>query len=339
MDKMLFERGRGNAFKLLNPVSLVVFILILHQINFTQCQDDQAVHNNNLQRSSVWLDRKYESLISNESNFYNYSIVCSDKESRVNGKSIDKTIPEKWKMTILSTLDTPKGRRNKCPSWNYAGDSGSMETLSIPENTKVGTQVYTLSAVDPDGDALKYFVRTAELERLRDSLPGSLFTVTNVRSSNSWLGKVELARELDYEKEKSYKYLTYAFDGENLIEKYSTIEVTDVDDEKPVIVTKHPNYDPIKKTFEFKIFENASLGDVLNSNNRIVFEDVDTQTSQLKVKLAFVDTGLTDSPFIMSYTGELKATTNLDYEAQKDYYLKIIVTVRTSHSKVDVFEL
>ena len=329
VNKLLFKKSN---FLLIYLYFFIVFY------NSIKC-DDQLSNERNEQTLALKYQEaskalreikdKYDILVRDEKNFYNYSIVCSGQDSRVStNRLIDGTIPNEQRQFILDTLDMPKDRANKCPQWNANIESGSMEKLEIPENTKVGTRVYVLSATDVDNDPIQYFVRKSEKEQLLRPNEPLIFNITTIKSGSSWLGEVILAQELDFEKENSYTYLTYAFDGENLIEKYSSIEVRDVDDEKPSINTNHPNYNKLKQAFEFKFYENAALGEVLNeNNNRLEFTDVDTQNSQLKVKLVYVDSGLADSPFSLSSSGELRATSNLDYESQKQYSLKIVVRV------------
>jgi len=107
----------------------------------------------------------------------------------------------------------------------------------------------------------------------------------------------------------------------------SSIEITDVDDEPPQIDTNNLNYNAIKKRFEFNVFENASVGYVLNTKNPIIFKDVDTQPTQLKISLVNNFTGLNDVPFSISVTGKITLTSSIDYESQADYLLKILVKV------------
>ena len=126
-------------------------------------------------------------------------------------------------------------RENKCPQWSADLDagSGSMTSLKIAENTPIGTEVYILTALDTE--PLYYFIRAAdELENPNKSL---IFNVSSVRTMGGYIGRVQLNQKLDYELKNSYSYIAYAFDGMNLIERLATIQVTNVDDEPPKIVT------------------------------------------------------------------------------------------------------
>jgi hypothetical protein len=281
-------------------------------------------------------------LIKNDSNFYNYSIICggNDFDSRFNkDKSfVDQTIPFKFKEFLYDTFTSPSERKNKCPKWsNNNGDdfytvrAGGMESIKISENSKIGQKFYTLTAIDPESKPIYYFIRKAETENEKYPDEEIIFDVNSIRFGVSWIGEVILNRKLDFETKNSYSYLTYAFDGENLIEKYSNIEITDVDDEKPIIDTSNKIiYDDKMKRFHFKINENLSINDIINplsNNTNIKIEDIDTKTSQLRLYLTFADSGFGDTPFSINNNGEIKVINNLDYEILKEYFLKLSVKV------------
>lgn len=271
-------------------------------------------------------------------NFYNYTLLCGGKqyESRVDRSFMDKTIPAKYKQFVFDTYKEPDSRPNLCPKWSNNLEtkpkSGNMELLSIPENTKVGEKVYLLLAIDPESQPIYYFIRNAESESTDKNESSSdddlIFRINVIRMGMSWFGEVILDKQLDYETKHTYNYLVYAYDGVNLLEKYSLIEVTDVDDEKPEIDTENNvMYNTVDKQFEFTIYENASVGEIINPGNNIIFRDVDTQNSQLTIRLINLETGLTDSPFTLNSNGEIRLTSKLDFESQKEYTLKINVQV------------
>jgi hypothetical protein len=265
----------------------------------------------------------------NEENFYNYTLLCSGSEARANREKsfIDNTIPDSRRSLVHQTWDDPSKRENKCPRWAPIVDkSGAMESLEIAENTPVGTRVYMLSAIDPELKPLFYYVRKAEKEPANEPL---IFNITTARTNKGeWIGEVYLSRPVDYETKSSYEYLTYAYDGENLIEKYSIVTITDVDDEKPQINRTHSNYNALAKRFEFKVYENVSIGEVINAEQAINFTDVDTQLSQLRLKLSQSESsGMLNSPFSIGYSGLLRTITNLDYETQSEYLLNLEVKV------------
>jgi hypothetical protein len=282
-----------------------------------------------------------DNLMKNESNFYNYTIICggNDFDSRYNKEKsfLDQTIPQKYRTFVIDTFKNTNERSNKCPKWsNNNGDefsvrSGAMESLKIPENAKIGQKLYTLTATDQESKPIYYFIRKAEAEKEKYPSEEIIFDVNSSRFGVSWIGEVILNRKLDFETKNSYSYLTYAFDGENLLEKYSNIEITDVDDEEPVIDTSNKIiYDDKLKRFHFKINENLSINDIINpssNSTNIKIEDIDTKTSQLKLFLTFADSGFGDTPFSINNNGEIKVINNLDYETLKEYFLKLSVKV------------
>jgi hypothetical protein len=263
--------------------------------------------------------------------FYNYSILCGGNafESRVSLSLIDETIPNQFKNFILETYQNPEVRQNKCPTWTNAIEAsekkGAMSKLVIEENTKVGQRVFTLLATDPESQPILYFIRNIESES-ENNTP-IIFDIRHVKVGNNWEGQVILDTKLDYETKKSYQYLTYAFDGVNLIERYTSIEIVDIDDEIPRIeTTQNSVYNQTSKQFEFFLNENLSIGAIINpGQNRIRFSDNDTQITQLKVNL--INQKSDALPFSVNNDGEIKLTGNLDYETIKEYLFKIQVEV------------
>ena len=238
-------------------------------------------------------------LIPNELNFYNYSIVCGrdvDAFARVDKRVsfIDQSIPEQYRDLTLSTYVEDADRFNKCPKWSPNIDtspqSGSMGSIKIPENTPIGQTVYFLSALSDE--PLFYIMRLAETET-----------------------------------DMKFKVTRHVFTIIPWIIRLSIVDVMDVDDEPPVIDIKNSNYNILKKRFEFKIFENSSVGYVLNSESPIGFFDIDTQQSQLKINIVNSLNSLNDVPFSLSVSGKITLTSSIDYETQADYLLKIVVKV------------
>jgi hypothetical protein len=95
-------------------------------------------------------------------------------------------------------------------------------------------------------------------------------------------GEVILNQKLDAEVKTTYNFLVYAFDGLNLIERYSTVKIQNVDDEVPKIVTtENRYYDRKNKLFKYEIDENASIGHFLNEReSHMQFEVLLTQITK-----------------------------------------------------------
>jgi hypothetical protein len=316
----------------LDASAVLGFILIsLALINTSMCAPQiSRNHNPDELRRLEQLEISIDQLKQNPINFYNYSIICGGKEfnSRVNMPHIDPSIPSQHRNMILDTYSDPATRPNKCPNWARVSntddtDTGAMEKLIIAENTAIGTRVFSLLATDPEMQPVHYFIRNVE------SVPADepvVFKISPVKVGNNFYGEVTVSGQLDYEKKKSYQYLTYAYDGFNLIERYTSVQVTDLDDEVPAILTdSNARFNTATNRFEFAVFENISIGEIVNRDALIVFSDVDTQRSQLKVRL--VNNGAESLPFAINNDGEIKLITNLDYENNKEYTFKLIIEV------------
>ncbi len=234
------------------------------------------------------------------------------------------SLPSLYIEFAQTTFVSADVRENKCPQWSadLEAGAGSMTSLKIAENTPIGTEVYILTALDTD--PLYYFIRAAdELEHPNNSL---IFNVSSMRTLGGYIGKVELNQKLDYELKNSYSYIAYAFDGTNLIERLATIQVTNVDDEPPKIVT-NTNRNFRSDRFEYEVLENMSVGFMLNMADKIQFVDNDTLIEQLRVKLVDAETGLATIPFSIDNSGLIQVVSPIDFEIQNDYLLKLIVKV------------
>ncbi|XP_078578476.1 cadherin-related family member 1-like isoform X1 [Branchiostoma floridae x Branchiostoma japonicum] len=96
-----------------------------------------------------------------------------------------------------------------------------MDYEQIPEDTPVGSTVYTLSATDADGDTLTYGVS--------GQVSNNLFTV------DPSLGHVTLKTTLDREQTDEYQITVTVSDGTNpQVVQNPTIFITDANDNSPV---------------------------------------------------------------------------------------------------------
>ncbi len=102
--------------------------------------------------------------------------------------SVHSSIPVKFKNKVKDTYVPNSRRQNKCPIWSSNSDTvpptGSMSLIRIPEDTKVGTEVYRLSATD--NEPVYYFIRP------NDQTPNEevIFNVTTFRDGQTgFIGK------------------------------------------------------------------------------------------------------------------------------------------------------
>ncbi|CAK7302858.1 Cadherin-related family member 1 [Vulpes lagopus] len=102
-------------------------------------------------------------------------------------------------------------------------DSGNMALFSLPEDTPVGSHVYTLNGTDPEGDPVSYHISF-------DPSARSVFSV------DPNFGNITLVEELDREREDEIEAVISISDGLNLVAEKVTILVTDANDEAPSFI-------------------------------------------------------------------------------------------------------
>ena len=125
-------------------------------------------------------------------------------------------------------------------------------SLTLPENTAVGTTVHTFSATDPDSSDNGLLI----------------YTITGGNTDHSFqidnTGALSLLQALDYERMSEYTLTVQVSDGSHTGTTSLDISVTDVDDEPPV-------FD--QAMYTGGVIENAPIG---TSILQVSAEDVDT---------------------------------------------------------------
>ncbi|XP_026918249.1 cadherin-related family member 1 [Acinonyx jubatus] len=101
--------------------------------------------------------------------------------------------------------------------------NGNMALFSLPEDTPVGSHVYTLNGTDPEGDPISYHISF-------DPSARSVFSV------DPNFGNITLVEELDREREDEIEAIISISDGLNLVAEKVTILVTDANDEAPSFI-------------------------------------------------------------------------------------------------------
>ncbi|KAL3973029.1 sex comb on midleg-like protein 2 [Sarotherodon galilaeus] len=176
---------------------------------------------------------------------------------------------------------------------------------SLPENSPLETLVITVSATDPD-EGLNSEI-TYGFDHVSDEN-------SDVFSLNPKTGEVRVAGAIDYEKVSSYEMQISAKDGLGLV-SYSTlsIEVTDVNDNAPVIYLKSMS-NPIP--------ENASPGTEVGIIN---VQDRDSENNR-QVRCS-IQQGVPFKlvPSIKNYYS-LVTTGQLDRELVSDYNITVTAT-------------
>ncbi|XP_019482007.1 PREDICTED: cadherin-related family member 1 isoform X1 [Hipposideros armiger] len=97
---------------------------------------------------------------------------------------------------------------------------GNMALFSLPEDTPVGSHVYTLNGTDPEGDPVSYHISFDPSSR-------SVFSI------DPNFGNITLIEELDREWEDEIEAIISISDSLNLVAEKVVILVTDANDEAP----------------------------------------------------------------------------------------------------------
>uniref|UniRef100_A0A8C6QPW1 Cadherin-related family member 1 n=1 Tax=Nannospalax galili TaxID=1026970 RepID=A0A8C6QPW1_NANGA len=128
-----------------------------------------------------------------------------------------------WAALAVGLLHFCLAQANFAPHFfdNGAGSTnGNMALFSLPEDTPVGSHVYTLNGTDPEGDPISYHISF-------DPNTRSVFSV------DPNFGNITLVEELDREREDEIEAIISISDGLNLVAEKVVILVTDANDEAP----------------------------------------------------------------------------------------------------------
>lgn len=183
--------------------------------------------------------------------------------------------------------------------------SQELYTASLPENTPVGTAVATVNAVDADiganGEVTYEFIRISDKARKAFSL-------------NEKTGEIRVIGPIDYEEESKYEIRIKAKDGYGLTsDSKVSIEITDVNDNAPVIFLKSLN-NPVP--------ENAPPGTEVGIIN---VQDRDADNNRLVRCAIQQNVPFKLIPSVKNYFS-LVTTGELDRELINDYNITITAT-------------
>ncbi|XP_044133333.1 cadherin-related family member 2 isoform X2 [Bufo gargarizans] len=177
---------------------------------------------------------------------------------------------------------------------------GGSPFVLLPEDTPVGSIVFTIEATDRDNDPLTYGVVG------RDSF---------YFSCNSINGNVTLVLTLDYESKSKLEITLTVTDGFELVQKLFNVEVTDCNDNAPVFYGL---------PYAVDVAENVAPGSVIC---KVTAEDYDNDrmlpvTFKIEEVIPSSDTGLfyiaTEDPdFKIAY---IKLNGSLDFNKKSTFY-------------------
>lgn len=162
----------------------------------------------------------------------------------------------------------------------------------VKENTEVATVIFTAMSTDPDSIVVYSVLNTSDVV-----LPFAIDSST---------GKVSVTTALDYEVTKNYSFLIQVNDGIFNDTKGYTIQVVDVNDNRPVFSFDYNN---------ISVFENQPVNTVIaiisaSDNDAGIFGDVYYKVLNIGENFPFD---------INKSTGELILTRSLDFESEKRY--------------------
>ncbi|XP_041929635.1 protocadherin 2 gamma 28 isoform X35 [Alosa sapidissima] len=267
---------------------------------------DADIGHNAVQSYSLEKNDYFVLAVRTKSDGIKYSELVLDKEldreqqqevkltlTAIDGGSPPKTGTVAIHVTVLDAND------------NAPVFSQELYTAALPENTPVGTAVVTVSAVDADtganGEVTYEFIRISEKARKAFSL-------------NEKTGEIMVIGPIDYEEESKYEIRIQAKDGYGLTSDCKvTIEITDMNDNAPVIFLKSLN-NPVP--------ENASPGTEVGIIN---VQDSDADNNRLVRCAIQHNVPFKLVPSVKNYFS-LVTTGELDRELINDYNITITAT-------------
>uniref|UniRef100_A0ABK0LNC4 Cadherin-related family member 1 n=1 Tax=Rattus norvegicus TaxID=10116 RepID=A0ABK0LNC4_RAT len=177
--------------------------------------------------------------------------------------------------------------------------NGNMALFSLPEDTPVGSHVYTLNGTDPEGDPISYHISF-------DPSTRSVFSV------DPNFGNITLVEELDREREDEIEAIISISDGLNLVAEKVVIVVTDANDEAPRF---------LQEPYNILVPENTPAG---SSIFKVQAEDKDTGSGG---SVTYFLQSLHSSKFTVDrHSGvlRLQAGATLDYEKSRAHFITVV---------------
>ncbi|XP_007952424.1 cadherin-related family member 1 [Orycteropus afer afer] len=207
-----------------------------------------------------------------------------------------------WTTLALGLLRLCLAQANFAPHFfdNGVGSThGNMALFSLPEDTAVGSHVYTLSGIDPEGDPISYHISFDPSSR-------SVFSV------DPNCGNITLVEELDREREDEIEAIISISDGLNQVAEKVMILVTDANDEAPRF---------IQEPYVILVPEDTPAG---NSIFKVHAVDRDTGSGG---SVTYLLQNPHSTKFAMDrHSGvlRLQAGTTLDYEKAQAHFVTVV---------------
>ncbi|XP_048472150.1 cadherin-related family member 1 [Rhincodon typus] len=176
--------------------------------------------------------------------------------------------------------------------------NGNMAMLSIPEDTPIGSHLYTLNGTDPEGNSVTYDM-TFE--------PGT----KHYFAVEPQTGNVTLLEELDREKEDEIEVLVGISDSVNKVVEKVQILVTDANDECPVFInTPYIINVPEDTPSGTSIFKVYAVDKDTGSGGSVTYFLQNTRKNKFSID---------------RYSGvlRLKSSVNLDFERSTGHFVTV----------------
>ncbi|XP_003783552.1 cadherin-related family member 1 [Otolemur garnettii] len=207
-----------------------------------------------------------------------------------------------WVALALGLLHLCLAQANFAPNFfdnGIGSTNGNMALFSLPEDTPVGSHVYTLNGTDPEGDPVTYHI----------SFDPSMRSVFSVDPN---FGNITLVEELDREREDEIEAIISISDGLNLVAEKVVILVTDANDEAPRF---------IEEPYVVLVPEDTPAG---SSIFKVHAVDKDTGSGG---SVTYFLQNLHSTKFAMDrHSGvlRLQAGATLDYEMSRTHYVTVV---------------
>ncbi|XP_062070252.1 cadherin-related family member 1 isoform X2 [Lepus europaeus] len=207
-----------------------------------------------------------------------------------------------WAALALGLLLLSLAQANFAPHFfdNGVGSTnGNMALFSLPEDTPVGSHVYTLNGTDPEGEPVSYHISF-------DPSARSVFSVDPA------FGNITLVEELDREREDEIEAIISISDGLNLVAEKVTVLVTDANDEAPQF---------IQEPYVVLVPEDTPAG---SSIFKVRAVDKDTGSGG---SVTYFLQNLHPSKFAVDHHSgvlRLQAGATLDYEKSRTHFITVV---------------
>ena len=172
----------------------------------------------------------------------------------------------------------------------------AAQTFSVAENVANGTAVGTVAATDADGDNLTFSINAGNT--------GDTFAI------NGTTGAITIAGTVDYETTQTYTLTVQVSDGTNTAEAAVTINVTNINDNAPVVTAQNA---------AFTVIENAGSGTAVGT---VAATDEDEDNLTFSITSGNIGTAFA----INENTGAITVTGAVDYETTAAYTLTVLAS-------------